>query len=90
VENRNLVLFCLSVVLHLDIVRCKNQFDLTNVFSDFSLSAWKAENQITTSNMETSEIALLQEELGISEYLKDPCSRQAGNYFPHRNYWKDG
>lgn len=40
--------------------------------------------------MKTSEIALLQEALGISEYLKDPCSRQAGNYFPHRNYWKDG
>ena len=59
-------------------------------FSDFSLSTWKTENQITNSNMKASEIALLKEILGISEYLRDSCSRRAGKYFPHRNYWKDG
>lgn len=59
-------------------------------FPDFSLSKWKTDNQIINIEMKASEIALLQEVLGIPEYLKDSCSRQAGNYFPHRNFWKDG
>lgn len=58
--------------------------------ADFSLSTWNAENQITESEMKASDIVLLQEVLDIPEYLKDSCHRQAGNYFPHRNFWKDG
>lgn len=60
------------------------------MMADFSLSTWKGENQITESEMKASDIVLLQEVLGIPEYLKDSCHRQAGNYFPHRNFWKDG
>lgn len=60
------------------------------MMADFSLSTWKGENQITESEMKASDIVLLQEVLGIPEYLKDSCHRQAGNYFPHKNFWKDG
>lgn len=60
------------------------------MIADFSLSTWKTENQITGSEMKASDIVLLQEVLGIPEYLKDSCQRQAGNYFPHKNFWKDG
>lgn len=60
------------------------------MIADFSLSTWKTENQITGSEMKASDIVLLQEVLGIPEYLKDSCQRQAGNYFPQKNFWKDG
>lgn len=58
---------------------------------DFSLSAWKNENRVTSSDLSSTEIALLQEDLGISEYMMaSSCSRQSGNYIPHTYYWSDG
>ena len=59
-------------------------------FVDFSLTEWKAENGVASSLLTAAKVALLQEDLGIAEYMSTGCSRQSGNYIPHSHYWSDG
>ena len=46
---------------------------------------------MNNSNLTTSQIVVLQEDLGVSKYFLDAaCSRHTAFYSPHINYWKNG
>ncbi|XP_062596534.1 uncharacterized protein LOC134257978, partial [Saccostrea cucullata] len=56
---------------------------------NFSLSQWMIQHGRLNQNLTDLDIALLKEDLGISEYLGESCFKKSTIYFPHKNYWKD-